>query len=126
MKVATCFRVAVALVCALGILTSDAWAIPYCRPCPFDCDELGLEEGGKDCSDRGASGNACCVDLSPKGLDLAEAQDDVNDSDDDDDDVDDEECPDGFEESEDKCTEEEREEGCKDIRLDNGKGCVRR
>ena len=39
---------------------------------------------------------------------------------------DEEECPAGFEESEDRCTEEERENGCKDIRLDNGKGCVSR
>lgn len=38
----------------------------------------------------------------------------------------DEECPAGFEESEEKCTPEERENGCKDIRLDNGKGCVDR
>jgi hypothetical protein len=37
-----------------------------------------------------------------------------------------EQCPDGFEESEEKCTPEEREEGCRDIRLDNGKGCVDR
>ncbi len=96
--------------------------IPYCRPCPFDCDDLGLEEGGKDCSDKGSSGNACCVDLSNKGLDLAEAQDDVNDEVDEDE----EECPAGFEKSEDKCTDEEREDGCKDIRLDNGKGCVNR
>ncbi len=123
MKFSTCLSVAVALVCALCVRIPDAWSIPYCRPCPFDCDDLGLEEGGKDCSDRGKSDNACCVDLSEKGLDLAEAQDDVNDEGDEDDD---EECPDGFEESEDKCTEEEREDGCKDIRLDNGKGCVSR
>ena len=43
-----------------------------------------------------------------------------------DEEADDEECPAGFEESEDKCTPEEREEGCRDIRLDNGKGCVDR
>lgn len=38
----------------------------------------------------------------------------------------DEECPAGYEESEEKCTPEERENGCRDVRLDNGKGCVDR
>ncbi len=42
------------------------------------------------------------------------------------DDGDDEECPAGFEESEESCTPEEREDGCRDIRLDNGTGCVDR
>ena len=38
----------------------------------------------------------------------------------------DEECPAGFEETEEKCTPEEKANGCRDIRLDNGKGCVDR
>ncbi len=125
MRVSSVIKFVVFLCCAFAFVIPDASAIPYCRTCPFDCDDLGLEDGEKDCSDQGGSGNACCVDLSKKGLEIAEAQDDVNDDDDDDGD-DDEECPAGFEESEDKCTEEEREEGCKDIRLDNGKGCVSR
>jgi hypothetical protein len=123
MQVSRYLKVVLFVFCVVGFMVREGAAIPYCRTCPFDCDDLGLEDGGKDCSDRGDSGNACCVDLSPKGLDLAEAQDDVNDDQEEDDD---EECPAGFEESEDKCTEEEREEGCKDIRLDNGKGCVNR
>jgi hypothetical protein len=43
-----------------------------------------------------------------------------------DEDEEEEQCPEGFEESEERCTPEEREEGCRDIRLDNGKGCVDR
>src|SRR5687768_15523440 len=37
-----------------------------------------------------------------------------------------EECPAGFEESEERCTDAERAEGCKDVRLDDGTGCVSR
>ncbi|MBL7661646.1 hypothetical protein JNK13_02730 [bacterium] len=37
-----------------------------------------------------------------------------------------ERCPAGFSPSERKCSSEERKHGCKDIRLDNGMGCVRR
>lgn len=35
-------------------------------------------------------------------------------------------CPPGFSRSEQKCSPEERRRGCKDIRLPNGTGCVRR
>ncbi len=35
-------------------------------------------------------------------------------------------CPPGFSQSERKCTVEERRKGCKDIRMSNGLGCVRR
>jgi hypothetical protein len=100
-------------------LASTVSATPYCQPCPYDCDDIGL--GNKDCSELPGRGGACCVDLTKKGLELAQQQSSVDDEEDDD-----EECPDGFEESEDKCTSEERAEGCKDIRLDNGTGCVSR
>ncbi|RIL10861.1 MAG: hypothetical protein DCC75_03485 [Proteobacteria bacterium] len=35
-------------------------------------------------------------------------------------------CPPGFSPSERKCSPEERKRGCKDMRLPNGRGCVRR
>ena len=37
-----------------------------------------------------------------------------------------EECPAGFEESEQSCSDSERAAGCRDIRLDDGTGCVDR
>jgi hypothetical protein len=33
-------------------------------------------------------------------------------------------CPDGFEERDRSCTPAERADGCKDVRLDDGTGCV--
>ncbi len=125
MKASTCLSFIVSAVCVCVVLISEGWSIPHCRTCPFDCEDLGLEEGDKDCSDMPDSGDACCVDLSKKGRDLALAQDDVNDVADEDEDED-EECPAGFEKSEQRCTAEERLEGCKDIRLDDGQGCVSR
>ncbi len=113
----------ITLIVALATaLASSASATPYCQPCPYDCDEIGL--GDKDCSELPGRGSACCVDLTKKGLELAQEQSSVDDEDEDEDD--DEQCPAGFEESEEKCTSEERAEGCKDIRLDNGTGCVDR
>jgi hypothetical protein len=38
----------------------------------------------------------------------------------------DEPCPAGFQESERKCSDKERRNGCRDIRLPSGKGCVDR
>jgi len=97
-----------------------AVATPHCEQCPYDCDDLGL--GDKDCSFISESNGICCLDLTQKGLEIAAAQDEAEGEEEDDE----EECPAGFEESEDKCTPEEREEGCKDIRLPNGTGCVNR
>lgn len=37
-----------------------------------------------------------------------------------------ERCPAGFQPSENKCSREERQRGCKDMRLPGGLGCVRR
>ena len=33
-------------------------------------------------------------------------------------------CPDGYEERDQSCTPDERADGCKDVRLDDGTGCV--
>ncbi|MDZ4786084.1 MAG: hypothetical protein SGJ02_08415 [bacterium] len=35
-------------------------------------------------------------------------------------------CPSGFSPSERKCSDKERKKGCKDMRLSNGMGCVKR
>ena len=35
-------------------------------------------------------------------------------------------CPSGFSPSEQKCSSDERRQGCKDIRMDSGMGCVKR
>jgi hypothetical protein len=66
------------------------------------------------------------VDTAPLQLQYASAASNDDDADDEEEEEDEEQCPAGFEESENKCTAEEREDGCKDIRLDNGKGCVSR
>jgi hypothetical protein len=107
---------------------SNAAAIPNCRPCPYSCQDLGL--GKKDCSFVSESRGVCCLDLSKKGADLAEAQAAV---------IDQQQgsgrpsgyntretCPSGFRPSEQKCSPEERRRGCKDMRLPGGLGCVKR
>lgn len=120
--------VAVALV-SLIAFTSSAFAIPNCRPCPYSCQDLGL--GKKDCSFVSESRGVCCLDLSKKGADLAEAQASVleqqqqgygrpSSS------YGRETCPPGFRPSEQKCSPEERRRGCKDMRLPGGLGCVKR
>lgn len=111
-------------ILALACVTSRAEATPYCQPCPYSCRDLGL--GSKDCSFVSESKGICCVDLTRKGLELAEAQKQARqqsgyrggDSRD--------ECPPGFRPSEQKCSPEERRRGCKDMRLPSGLGCVRR
>ena len=98
-----------------------ASADPYCRACPYTCDDLGL--GRKDCSELSRSRGLCCLDLTEKGLKLARAQEEalgnnaVAQA---------EHCPSGFQPSEQKCTQDERRSGCKDIRLPGGLGCVHR
>lgn len=117
-------------VALLSLITfaSSALAIPNCRPCPYSCQDLGL--GKKDCSFVSESRGVCCLDLSKKGADLAEAQASVleqqqgygrpssSSSR--------ETCPPGFRPSEQKCSPEERRRGCKDMRLPGGLGCVKR
>lgn len=106
----------------LGIGINPANSEPHCRPCPYSCDDLGL--GRKDCSEISSSRGVCCVDLSSKGYKLAQAQDSVlansqpSRSQD--------RCPPGFSPSEQKCSQNERRRGCKDIRLPSGLGCVNR
>lgn len=101
----------------------QASATPYCQPCPYSCRDLGL--GSKDCSFLSESKGVCCVDLTRKGLELADAQEKVREqhqnryaSR--------EQCPPGFSPSERKCSHEERRRGCKDMRLPGGLGCVHR
>lgn len=118
------------LAVAIGFaLTTSAKADPHCNTCPYDCSDLGL--GHKDCSEleRGR-GNTCCVDLTQKGLRIAQEYDRVNNSNSHSNSHSDydrnERCPAGFSPSERKCTQDERRRGCKDIRLPNGLGCVKR
>ena len=83
--------------------------------------------GKKDCSFVSESRGVCCLDLTKKGLEVAQAQDQAapqqgygRPS------ATREECPAGFRPSEQKCSPEERRRGCKDMRLPGGLGCVRR
>ena len=106
-------------------------ATPNCRPCPYSCDDLGL--GKKDCSFLNESRGVCCLDLTQKGLEIANAQAQAlaqqnaqrpqynaqNN-------LGPQSCPPGFRPSEQKCSPEERRRGCKDMRLPNGLGCVKR
>jgi len=105
----------------LGVFPDRVSADPYCQACPYSCDDLGL--GRKDCSELSSSRGLCCLDLTQKGLKLAQAQAAALNSgavaaa---------ERCPSGFQPSEQKCTQAERRNGCKDIRLPGGLGCVNR
>lgn len=116
---------------ASSLIATAASATPNCRPCPYSCNDLGL--GKKDCSFLSDSRGVCCLDLTQKGLELADAQARVL--------ADQnakrpnygsqnygaqETCPSGFRPSEQKCSPEERRRGCKDMRLPNGLGCVKR
>ena len=113
--------IALLLVAGFGFNPQNASADPYCQACPYSCDDLGL--GRKDCSELSSSRGLCCLDLTQKGLKLAKAQSDalgsgaVAAA---------EHCPSGFQPSEQKCTQSERRNGCKDIRLPGGLGCVNR
>lgn len=96
-------------------------ADPHCNTCPYSCQDLGLNH--KECSQISNANGVCCVDLTKKGLAVAQAYDRVKsqapaatqDR-----------CPSGFQPSEQKCSVEERRRGCKDMRLPSGLGCVRR
>ncbi len=116
------FVVSLVLAASAVMFASPASAIPNCRPCPYSCADLGL--GKKDCSIQSQSSGVCCVDLTEKGLAVANAQQQVlnqqrpaaaTDR-----------CPPGFQPSENKCTDRERRNGCKDVRLASGLGCVKR
>ena len=119
--------VAMVIGTVVGFVGAEyAFATPFCSSCPLSCADLGL--GKKDCSYVEGGGDSCCVDLTQRGLDVARAFDRArnqnttsgggyNQN---------ERCPAGFQQSEQKCSQEERRRGCKDIRLPNGIGCVRR
>lgn len=111
-----------AITATLGLISDNACADPHCNQCPYDCSDLGL--GRKECSELPRAGGLCCVDLTKFGLKLAEEHDRVNggsrapsvrET-----------CPPGFSPSEQKCSNDERRRGCKDMRLPGGLGCVRR
>lgn len=114
----------VALAAVMGVSVNTASADPHCNACPYSCYDLGL--GHKDCSSLPSARGLCCVDLTSKGLKIALEADrllgnsaygsaPVQDR-----------CPAGYTPSEQKCSQEERRRGCKDIRLNSGLGCVRR
>ena len=112
---------ALLLILGLCLNLQVAAADPHCQACPYTCDDLGL--GRKDCSELSSSRGLCCLDLTSKGLKLARAQEEALDqgavaqA---------EHCPSGFQPSEQKCSQAERRNGCKDIRLPGGLGCVNR
>jgi hypothetical protein len=100
----------------LSVSMSDANAIPRCQKCPYSCSDLGL--GKKDCSFVSDSGGVCCVDLSGKGSEIAEARAKVTSQE-----V--SSCPAGFTPSEQRCSDQERRRGCRDQRVGpNRMGCV--
>lgn len=112
------FRFCLALALATCTLAGTASAKePYCKPCPLSCSDLGF--GKKDCLDLKSRNNVCCVHLSDSALEIVQAQDKVNTPPK-------ETCPAGFTPSERKCTDKERRNGCKDVRLPGGLGCVKR
>lgn len=106
----------------MGPFALPAVADPHCQPCPYACSDLGL--GKKDCSVLSESRGLCCLDLTQSGLKLAQEQERLlgskNQA------TVAERCPSGFQESEQRCSNEERRRGCKDIRLPGGLGCVKR
>jgi hypothetical protein len=110
------------LVIALALVLVGAplaaHATPHCQPCPYSCADLGL--GKKDCSQLSEARGLCCVDLTQKGLDLAKEQErllaknNVAAT-----------CPAGFKPSEQRCSDAERQRGCRDQRVGpNRMGCV--
>src|SRR6187402_1555423 len=106
-----------------------------CQPCPYSCEILGIS--GKHCSYRDSTRPGyCCIDVDGKGTSQAIAAEANlgagaarygggynnqygNGSAPD-------RCPPGFSPSEQKCSQQERARGCKDIRLPSGLGCVNR
>jgi hypothetical protein len=110
------------LLAAAAILLpmSGLSAEPHCSHCPLSCGDLGL--GSKDCREISNSRGLCCLDLSSKGKRLALEQERVLGASA----PQQESCPPGFQPSERRCSQDERRNGCKDIRLDSGLGCVKR
>lgn len=108
---------------ATCLLATPVFAIPYCSSTEqVNCAKYGI--GGKDCRQTDSDGRTQCVDVSQRGLDIIHRQE-RRDRDRDDSQFQ-ERCPAGFQQSEQKCSSEERRRGCKDVRLNNGIGCVKR
>ena len=118
-----------AVACLIG--AESAAADEVCRPCPFSCQQIGIDD--RDCSNRDQRGNRCCVDLDNRGKDQlrelernhrrdprrhdAGAYDDrtgFNPGD----------CPAGFHVNERNCNDDERRRGCMDKRSPSGQICV--
>ena len=121
MKTRLLLSLALTVIC---LVSGTAFAEPHCQPCPYSCYDLGL--GKKDCSDVSESRGICCVDLSSRGFKLAKEQERLLGSKNNSYGNTQERCPAGFQQSEQKCSPDERRRGCKDIRLNNGIGCVKR
>jgi hypothetical protein len=117
-------RYILSALCLTGALTAvtsvtELSATPHCQPCPYSCYDLGL--GRKDCSELSQSRGLCCVDLTKRGLELAHEQEralarngmGVTP------------CPPGFNPSEQRCSDRERSQGCRDQRVGpERRGCV--
>ena len=115
--------IAAVLTCFLAQQVS---ATPHCLPCPYSCNDLGL--GHKDCSQASIAGGICCLDLTQKGLELAQARERITGSsaaggyqgggsvggg-----------CPAGFHQSGSRCSPQDRQHGCKDLRGPSGQTCI--
>lgn len=102
---------------AACLLSTPVFAIPYCSSTEqVNCAKYGI--GGKDCHQTESDGRTQCIDVSERGMDIIQGRGSRDRGD--------ERCPQGFQQSEQKCSNEERRRGCKDMRLDNGIGCVKR
>ena len=113
-------RLTLYIALSFVVVTAPAFAKePYCKPCPLSCEDL--EFGRKDCANLKSRDGVCCVQLSKDALKLVQAQDAALETQ-----KPQETCPSGFKPSEQKCSNAERKNGCKDIRLPSGLGCVKR
>jgi hypothetical protein len=108
-----------------------ASATPHCRQCPYDCSDLSL--GRRDCSEMRPAGGLCCVDLTEYGLQLAReiernqgSRPSNNNNNNGYNNRGGDRCPPGFSPSERKCSQQERRNGCRDVRTPSGLGCVSR
>jgi hypothetical protein len=119
---------ALAIVIATCLLSTPVFAIPYCSSTEqVNCAKYGI--GGKDCHQTDSEGRTQCIDVSEKGMEIIQHMGDQDRGGDEYRDRRHEyqdRCPQGYQQSEQKCSNEERRHGCKDIRLNSGIGCVRR
>jgi hypothetical protein len=111
--------ISISLIAAvIGMLPLTSSATPHCQPCPYSCGDLGL--GKKECSELSQSRGLCCLDLTKKGLELAQEQERLLGSS-----ARASSCPSGFTPSERRCSDEERRRGCRDQRVGPERmGCV--